>query len=420
MPDTGSNILITTNDNTAVLATDYGTSGTGLSLAHVQIFKVSYGDDASTTRVSESDPLPISIYGTDGTTLNIQGSVGCSGNFNVVTPSGSFLQIGGSTFSTTSVGITGTIQGISGGVPVGVTGTVNVRNTSFGIFGISGATAIGITGGRYLNYNNDSVRVYGDVGLSGGLGLVAATDSIAVWGSDLGDKVLTRLYASDGTTLGYSGDALKVAITNSGVTFEVTISPSVGITNAGPEGLMIRGTGNTADYPVLIQGTLANGAVEISATENVPVSVNNTVTIDDTDIIASLESSSKPIVSNLLSIKTSANVISTINDKLSNGSIQTKVSEITRPATVISGKKTANTSPSQLTTQQTLLKVGVHIKAPFTNTDTVYIGGKNILTSQSDAYPLDPGESIFMECDSVSKIYTRTDRDTQVVFFIAS
>lgn len=420
MPDTGSNILITTNDNTAVLATDYGTSGTGLSLAHVQLFKVSFGDDVTTTRVSESNPLPISVYGTDGSTLTIQGSVGCSGNFNVVTPSGTYLQIAGTTFTSALVGVTGTIQGISGGRPVGVTGHVNVLNSSFAIFGISGATAIGVTGGRRLSYTTDSVMVYGDVGLSGGLGLVAATDSIAVWGSDLGDKVLTRLYASDGTTLGYSGDALKVAITNSGVTFAVTISPTVGITNAGPQGLMVRGTGNTADYPVIIQGTLANGAVEISATEDVPVSVNNTVSIDDTDLIASLESSSKPIVSNLLSIKTNTNVISTINDKLTSGTLASKVTEITRPSTVISGKKLASTSPSQLTGQQTSIKVGVHVKAPSTNTDTVYIGGKNILTSQTDAYPLDPGESIFIECDSVSKLYTRTDRETQTIFFIAS
>lgn len=420
MPDTGSNILITTNDNTAVLATDYATSGTGLSLAHVQLFKVSFGDDTTTTRVSQSDPLPISIYGTDGTTLNIQGSVGCSGNFNVVTPSGTFLQIAGTTFTSTLVGMTGTIQGISGGRPVGVTGHVNILNSSLAIFGVSGATAIGVTGGRRLSYTTDSVMVYGDVGLSGGLGLVAATDSISVWGSDLGDKVLTRLYASDGTTLGYSGDALKVAITNSGVTFEVTISPTVGITNAGPAGLMVRGTGNTADYPVLIQGTLANGAVEISATENVPVSVNNTVTIDDSDLISSLESSSKPIVSNLLSIKTNTNVISTINDKLSSGSVQTKITEITRPTSVISGRKTATTTPSQLSTQTTTIKVGVHIKAPSTNTDIVYVGGRNILTSQLDAYPLDPGESIFIECDSVSKIFARTDRETQTIHFIAS
>ena len=63
MPDTGSNILITTNDNTAVIATDYETSGTGFTGAHVQIFKLSYGTDSTTQRVGTSAPLPVSIYG---------------------------------------------------------------------------------------------------------------------------------------------------------------------------------------------------------------------------------------------------------------------------------------------------------------------------------------------------------------------
>jgi hypothetical protein len=420
MPDTGSNILITTHDNTAEIATDYGTSGTGFTAAHVQIFKIGYGNENTTTRVSTSNPLPITIHGATGATVAISGSVVGSGNFNVVNPSGSFLQIAGTTFSTTLVGISGAIQGISGGQPVGVTGTISIANSGIGIFGISGATAIGVTGGRRLNYSTDSVTVYGDVGISGGIGLAAATDSIAVYGSDLGGKVLTRLYASDGTTLGYSGDALKVALTNSGVTFSVTIAASVGVTNDGNVGLMIRGTGNTASHPVIVQGTLASGAIEVSASSNLPVQVNNTVTIDDTDLIQSLESSSKPIVSNLSTIKTNTNVISTINDKLNNGTIQSKITEITRPTSVTSGRKEATTTPVALTTVTINTKVGVHIKCPSTNTATVFIGGRSLLTAQNDGYPLDAGESIFIECDAVGKIFVRADRGTQIVNFIAS
>lgn len=420
MPDTGSNILITTHDNTANIATDYGTSGTGFTAAHVQIFKIGYGNESTTTRVSTSAPLPITIYGATGATVAISGSVSGSGNFNVVNSTNSYLQVAGTTLTTTPVGITGTIQGLSGGYPVGITGTITISNSGVGVFGISGATAIGITGGRRLNYSSDSITVYGDVGISGGLGLAAATDSIAVYGSDLGGKVLTRLYASDGTTLGYSGDALKVALTNSGITFSVTVAASVGVTNDGNVGLMIRGTGNTASHPVIIQGTLASGAVEVSATTNLPVSVNNTVTIDDTDLIASLESSSKPIVSNLSSIKTNTNIISTINDKLNNGTVQSKITEIVRPTSVTSGRKEVTTTPVSLSTTTINIKVGVHIKCPSTNTSSVFVGGRNILTAQNEGYPLDAGESIFIECDAVGKIYVRSDRGTQIVNFIAS
>ena len=422
MPDTGSNILITTNDNTAVIATDYGTSGTGFTGAHVQIFKLSYGTDSTTQRVGTSAPLPVSIYGVTGATLPISGSVSGSGNFNVVNSSstGSYLLVGGSTWATVPVGISGTIQGVSGGYPVGITGTVSIANSGIAIYGISGATAVGVTGGRRLSYSSDSVTVYGNVGISGGLGLVAATDSIAVYGSDLGGKVLTRLYSSDGTTLGVSGDALKVAITNAGISFGVTIAASVGITNDGVVGLMIRGTGNTASHPVIVKGTLASGAIEVTATSNLPVAVQNIVTIDDADLIDSLESTSKPIVSNLSSIKTNTNVISTINDKLSNGTVQSKITEIVRPGVVTSGKKSVTETPVSLTTASISAKVGVHVKCPTTNTSTVYIGGRNILTSQGDGYPLDAGESIFIECDLVSRIFARSERGTQIVHFITS
>jgi hypothetical protein len=419
MADTTSNILITTNDDTASMATDYGTSGTGFTASHIQIAKLAFGDTSITTRVSTSDPLPMSIYGITGTTIPISGTIGGSGNFTVVQGSTGYFRIAGTTASTLPVGISGTIQGYSGAYPVGISGSISIINT-LGIFGISGATAIGITGGRRLNHSTDSVYVHGNVGLSGGLGLIAADDSVRVYGADLGDKVLTRLYASDGTTIGYSGDALKVAITNAGVTFSVSIAASVGITNAGPAGLMVRGTGVTSDYPITIQGTLAGGALEVAAYTNLPVSINNTVTIDDADLIDSLESSGKPLNQNLGAIRTNTNIITTINDKLNAGTISSKITEIVRPASVIGGRKVVTTNSSQLVTTTSIIKVGVHLKSPSTNTDVIFIGGKSLLTAPSDGYPLDPGESIFIECDALGKLYARSNSSTQVLNYIAS
>ena len=419
MADTTSNILVTTHDDTASMATDYGTSGTGFTASHIQIAKLAFGDTSTTTRVSTADPLPISIYGVTGTTVPISGNIGGTGSFRVIHATGGYFQIAGTTFSTQLVGISGTIQGFSGSYPVGVSGNVNLIN-NIGVFGVSGATAIGVTGGRRLNYATDSVYVYGDVGLSGGLGLVAADDSVRVYGADLGDKVLTRLYASDGTTIGYSGDALKVAITNSGITFSVSIAASVGVTNDGDAGLMVRGTGNTADYPVLIQGTLDGGAIEVAAYTDLPVSVSNTITIDDTDLIASLESSAKPLITNLSAIRTSTNLISIINEKLNTGTIQTKITEIARPTVVVSGRKELTTNVAQLTAISQAVKVGIHLKAPSTNTDVIYVGGRNLLTNVNDGYQLDPGESLFIECDSLGKIFARSNSGIQILSYIAS
>jgi hypothetical protein len=50
----------------------------------------------------------------------------------------------------------------------------------------------------------------------------------------------------------------------------------------------------------------------------------------------------------------------------------------------------------------------------------IFIGGKSLLTAPSDGYPLDPGESIFIECDALGKLYARSNSSTQVLNYIAS
>ena len=61
MPDTGSNIVIDISGNTANMATDFAAAGAGLTNAHVSIQKVAFGDDTITKRVSEVNPLPVTL-----------------------------------------------------------------------------------------------------------------------------------------------------------------------------------------------------------------------------------------------------------------------------------------------------------------------------------------------------------------------
>ncbi len=61
MPDTGSNIIIDITGNTANMATDFASSGSGITNAHVPIQKIAFGDDTVTNRVSSSNPLPITM-----------------------------------------------------------------------------------------------------------------------------------------------------------------------------------------------------------------------------------------------------------------------------------------------------------------------------------------------------------------------
>jgi len=421
--DITSNISITTSDGTAILATDYGTSGTGISAAHVQLAKLAWGTDSITNRVSETTPLPIYLYGTTGSALiGITGTVtGTGGSFPVKNTPNGFLIVGGPTAGTVGyapVQVTGFVQGTTNGILLGITGTVKL-NQNLNIQGITDGVLVGITGGRVLNSATDSVRVIGNVGISGGLALTAASNSVAVWGSDLGGKVLTRLYAGDGTTIGHSGDALNVNVIGAGITASISISTVVGVTNGYGLPLKICGSGVTTDAAVIIQGKLSGGAVEIGAVSPVPVAISGTVDIDDSAIVDSLESTTKPLISNLITVKNNTATIATISDRLANGIIQSKVTETVKPTKLTNGSQDLTTVAVALGSSITV-KVGVHIKSPLTNTDTIYIGSSSLVSLPGSGFPLEPGESIFLEIDNVNKLYARSNVKAQQVVYIAS
>jgi len=422
--DITSNISITTYDGNAILATDYGTSGTGVTAAHVQLAKLAWGSESITKRVSETNPLPVYLYGTSGSAaIGITGTVtGTGGVFPITNTRNGFLIVGGPTagftFGYNPVQVSGYVQGTTNGVLVGVTGTVRL-NQNLSVQGITNGVLVGITGGRILNRNTDSVTVFGNVGISGGLALTAGTNSISVWGSDNGNKVLSRIYASDGTTLGYSGNALNVNVVGAGITATVTINPVVGVTNGNGLPLKICGSGVTTDAAVIVQGRLAGGALEVGAVTAIPVGVTGTVTIDDTDIIDSLESTSKPLITNLVSIKTNTATLSSINEKLNTGIVQSKITEIVKPTKFVNGKKDLTTTATAISASVTI-KIGVHVKAPLTNTDTIYIGSTTLVTTPTDGFPLEPGESIFIEIDNPNKIYARSASTGQRVTYLAS
>lgn len=415
--DTTNNIRITLYGvDYAEMATDYATSGVGLSLAHVPISKVAWGDEFSANRVTTTAPFPVRLYGSNSS-VPITGNVGASGTFTVQTSSTNPIIVKGSTFTTDSpVSISGRVQGITNGTYVGISGPITVSN-QVAIYGVSGGQAVGITGGRYLKSATDSVTVTGSVGISG-LTMSASSHSVAVYGSDLGSKVLTRVYGSDGATLGMSGDALKVALVNSGINFSVSMGSVVGVTNGSETPLRVQGyTGSGT--PLTIKGQLAGGAIEIAATSAVPVGVCGSVSIDDTDIITSLESSARPLIANLASINSNTLAVQSIQNQLSsyNGANVT-VREINRPSNVVHGQKEVNTIPSSISSGA--LKVGVTVKALRANTGPVYVGSGSTLTAVN-GYVLDAGDSVFIETDDLKRVFVRIDANIKAtISYIAS
>lgn len=414
MPYTADNIEITIASGTAIIATDYGTSGaSGFSAAHAQISKIAWGDVDNTYRANESYPLPVKIYGATATTLPVSGTISGTGDFYVRTNPTIPLIIKGSTFSTDApVGISGGVYGVSGGYPIGITGNINIAN-NLAVYGISGGTAIAVTGGRRLNSATDSVTVYGNVGLSGGLALVAATNSVSVFGPGGTTWIHANLYSGN-SAIGISGDALKVAVTNTGFTFNVSVAATVGVTNDSVNNAL-RVQGLSGGTPLTIRGSLSGGAVEIGAYSPVPVGISGTVSIDDTDLIDEIES----LKTNIGTVATNAayalDILNLINSTGSGAKVV--VSSITKPSRVVHGQKSLTTTPIAVSTDS--LRTGITLKSPSTNTVEIYIGN-SISVSTSTGYILSPGETIYLELSALGSLYARTGTGTATLAYIGT
>jgi len=213
MPDTGSNIIVQTVGNTANLATDFGTSGVNLSDAHIPLQKMAFGNSGAAIRVSASDPLPITVSGSD-VAITISGNVGNCGEFGIGNFNNQYLKVAG---STAGAGIT-------------VQGTVSVT---------AGSEGVRVTGGIItgLNSTRDAVGVTGTVSLID----IDGTTGAAV-----------KLY-SGLTAIGVSGDSLKVSIVDAGITLTATVSATTGVTNAtGTSAIRVEGQTGGRDIPVSI------------------------------------------------------------------------------------------------------------------------------------------------------------------------
>ena len=289
------------------------------------------------------------------------------------------------------------------GTSMGATAHVNGETFGVGGFGIP----IAVTGGRRLTSSTDSVTVSGQVNVTGGWDMTSATDSVSVFGYDQGSHVWTKMYAGDGATLGHSGDALNVNLVNAGMTFDVTVSATTGVTNAeSGNGLMIQGYTGTNGNPITIRGEAA-GAVDVVSNSGVNANVTNTVTIDDAAIIQAIQGSTGPIVTNLSDIKSGTNQIGAIRTELKSGAVRTTISSITKPSNLIVGAVSSSSTPSKVHNNMEIL-TGITLKNPPTNKNNILIGNSAMPTNPTVGYILEPGESLYLEINNLNKIFHKT------------
>jgi hypothetical protein len=316
-----------------------------------------------------------------GDALVVSGSLGASGSFPVENKlngvTAQYIAVAGSTSGLVAVGVTGqvVVYDVDGNAGfVGVTGTVST------------------TGGRYLNKDNDTVTVYGDIGISGSVGLAAGTDSVAVFGYDQGRYVHTKLFAGDGTTLGASGDSLKVSVVGAGISMNVSIATTVGVTNpnsgaAATDALRIQG-GISGSEPVVIKGRHSE-AIEVFA--HTPLGI--TLATGTETNLTRVGETVKGLTANVFTDGTQK--VQVISDCLDLG-------------TVISGVISMTGASAGLATQLTsggTLEAGINLKSNPANIDLLYVGNAGISGDLLNGYPLESGESIFYKIANASLIH---------------
>jgi len=441
--DTNNNITVSVYDGIATLGTDYGTSGVTSNI-HLPLSKIVWGNENVSRRASTEFPFPVSIRDIGGFSgasaafsVTVLGTANCSipgtvtvtggvrglDTFTVGNTSTNPLWIRGVTGST-PVGITvgqisAYIEGISSGTLLGVTvGPVQISNSSLGVHGISGGTALNVsvsntitvTGGRPLSSATDSVSV-NISGVSSGLSILSKTkDNVAIWGSGGETYISTVLYGISGselTPIGITNNALQVSIVNSGITFSFSVNPVVGVTTGTGPSLRVQG-GSTADGPLYVKFYDDSTTIPVRASTNLPVRVD-------------ISGSTGSFETQFVKIKTNTDVISTINDKLTSNTFNVKVLELAVPRSIHNGAKVM-TSTAQPIGGNVLLKSGITIKSPITNKSTVFLGNPLIQQNPTSAYPLEPGESIFLQIDNLQSVwcYASINPSAQKLLYIAS
>lgn len=90
------------------------------------------------------------------------------------------------------------------------------------------------------------------------------------------------------------------------------------------------------------------------------------------------------------------------------------------PSEILAGAKASiGTSAVQITATETLLQVGVTIKALAGNSNTVYIGASDAVTS-STGYPLAAGEEKFIPVDDLSLVWLIGGASGQEIRYLAN
>jgi hypothetical protein len=347
------------------------------------------------------------------------------------------------------------IQGLSGGEAVGITAHdsngLNIRNLSsrdavhpaawvkdsVAVEGFSGMTAIAVTGGIVI-----SKQPHG--GSFETRSLEAHRDSVAIYDAAGGTGPHVKLIGHDGTPIGISGGALKVAVDNGSFTANVTVTPEVEVKGTtGSTGIQVRGV---TSQEIVVKGPLTGGALEVSSPSG--LNVRTLTTTDQVSVggqvatdVTNLKTNLSDLLSEVKTLKTDiANVNSNIEDVEAivtnfqdNGTqtyydnsgatsgifFNTCVKKTVQPSELISITLSVSTNAKAVSTNREVNN-GVYIQSNPTNTNNIVVGGSSLLNKGNLGFTLEPGESIFLQVSNLNLIYVKAQSGSQNVSCIGS
>ena len=431
------NIIIASGPSGATynMATDYG-FGTSAD-AHVQIVKAVYGDDTTSTRVSNTNPMPVQLFSgySGGSTasiiedgqLKVKGTLNIGNQIAIHGSTAGFLKVivaGGVTGTSGGTGligattnpavysaveVTGSVQGISGGFLVGVSANdFDIRTLSAGVIGYTGVTLSdsvavqGISGGTAVNVSATDLDIRG---------LTAATDSVSIVGTAASNVGVT------GTVTAIATDSVT------GVTFSVNVAANIGVSNTSGTTLAVEGT--TGMMPIKVEGSAVGNAVLVSASD---LDIRSLSATDQVTVVGDVATNTATVSTRVSAVDTK---LGTLNTTLANTNTKVdtanaSLTSLSTSVTTVGTEKFVKTSVNQVVPPSTLfvqtmtisgtgrplknqvLQNGLTIKSSNNNTGTIYIGGTSIQNNIEQGYPLEAGEEIFLSVGNANAIYLRT------------
>jgi hypothetical protein len=337
------------------------------------------------------------------------------------------------------------VQGLNSGYPVGITATgMDIRYLNGGAVGYTGTTVTstdfiavqGISSGFPLSVTGDVQVQSTDLDIRD---LASGTDSVAVYHADGGKTLAVNLAQVSGSAVGISGDALKVAVTNSGLSLQADIGAVVYVMNptGATSGIIVQGSTDNNANPVKVSpdgGSLNVAATDLdirNLTATDIVSIGGQVKTDVSNIKTSVTSTNTSISTQTTAINNLKSTVDGLQTLVSNlnatvatidGSKKMRVATTANvPKTIKSGRATVTPSGTQLSTSGvTSLTNGIYIKASSSNTSTVFVGDGRIVQQPNTGYPLEAGEQLFLAVADPGNVFAIAVTGNQVLHYVGS